>query len=352
MRGLVLKAPYQLEVDDVPEPQMADDRVVLEVEACTICGGDLKAYAGQGSVRTWPRQIKGHEYSGTVVAVGRDVRGFQVGDRVAYVCLPACGSCYACRTGHMNYCQAPPPGTSTANMGAGFGERVAFAVAPYGIQSHYRIPDEIDTVAAALAEPGTCAIGAVQRGKIQPGDIVAVIGLGGLGQMVAQVATGAGARTIGIDVQSEKVELAKGWCEWVIHAGEQDVREAVLEVTQGIGADVIFEVVGRPEALEQAFQLVRLGGRIVIVGVHRSTLPAFDPEWIFRKDVELVGAKGAMPLLTTDGTPLVFDLMRRGIIQTAPLISTFSLDEAPKAFEAQRTGGVPKAAILPKMAGR
>lgn len=348
MRGLILEEPYRIAVGEVPEPEMADDRVVLEVEACTICGGDLKAYAGQGKSPRWPRQIKGHEYAGTVVEVGRNVRGFRVGDRVAYVCLPACGWCYACRTGHTNYCQNPPPSASKGSLGAGFGERVAFAVAPYGIQSHYLIPDEIDTVEAALAEPGTCAIGGVLRGRISPGDIVAVIGLGGLGQMVAQVATGLGARTIGIDIQSEKVALAKSWCEWTIDSTEQDAQEGVLEITGGIGADVIFEVVGRPEALEQAFQLVRLGGRVVIVGVHRSVLPAFDPEWIFRKDVEVVGAKGAMPLLTTDGTPMVFDLMRRGIIQAAPLISAFSLGEAQEAFEAQRAGGVPKAAICPK----
>lgn len=325
---------------------MAHDRVILEVKACGVCGGDLKAYMGRGKRNVFPRRMSGHEYAGIVVEVGRDVRGFKIGDRVANVTLPACGRCFACRTGHTNYCQTAPESTS-ASLGAGFGERVAFTVDPTMMGGHFIVPDDIDIVHAALAEPATCAIGAVKRGPIRPSDIVAVIGLGGLGQLVAQVATGVGARTIGIDVQKEKVELASRWCEWVIDASSQDPVEAVLEITGGRGADVVMEVVGRPEPFEQALHMVRLGGRVVIVGGHTAPVPSFHPEWIFRKDVELVGAKGAFPLLATSDEPVVFDYMRRGIIQVEPLIATFSLDSAQEGFEAQRTGGIPKAVICP-----
>ena len=295
----------------------------------------------------WPRQLRGHEYSGVVVDVGSDVRGFRKGDRVANVCLTYCGTCFACRTGHPNFCQSPPPEPPRSERGAGFGEFVAFSVPVNGFSGHFVVPDEIDLTEAALAEPGMCAIGAVQRARLNPGDIVAVIGLGGLGQMVAQTATGMGARVIGIDVRQEKLDLAKKWCEWVVNSLEQDLAAAVNEITKGCGVDVALEVVGRAEALEQAFEMARVGGRVVIVGVHGAVVPNFHPEWILRKDLELVGAKGAMPILATDGTPVVFDYMRRGIIKAAPLIAEFSLDRAQDAFEAQRSGQVAKAAIRP-----
>ena len=348
MKGIILEAPYQLRVDQIPDPKPAPDRVILKVEACTICGGDLKAYAGQGSGRgKWPRTLRGHEYAGVVVEVGENVRSFQVGDRVAYVCLTFCGTCFACRTGHANFCRNRPPEPPAGERGAGFGEYVAFAVPANGFSGHFVVPDEIDLTEAALAEPGTCAIGAVERARLRPGDIVAVIGLGGLGQMVAQVAAGTGARVIGVDVSREKLELAKAWCEWVVNSADQDLAAAVEEITKGCGVDAALEVVGKPGPLEQAFHIARVGGRVVIVGVHGQEVPAFHPEWIFRKDLEVVGAKGAMPILATDGSPVVFDYMRRGIIKAAPLLARFPLDDARDAFEAQRSGAVAKAAIRP-----
>lgn len=349
MKGVILEAPCELRVDEVADPKLGPDRVILAVEACTICGGDLKAYVGQGrSPAKWPRQLTGHEYAGVVVEVGADVREFKVGDRVANVCLTYCGTCFACRTGHENFCQRRPEAPPGSERGAGFGEYVAFSVPQNGFSGHFVVPDEIDLTEAALAEPGTCAIGAVQRARLQPGDIVAVIGLGGLGQMTAQVAAGMGARVIGIDIRQEKLELAKAWCEWVIDSSNEDLASRVNDITKGCGVDVALEVVGLGMALEQAFDMVRVGGRVVIVGVHGRTVPEFHPEWIFRKDVELVGAKGAMPILATDGTPVVFDYMRRGIIKAAPLISRFALDQAQDGFEAQRTGAVAKAAIRPR----
>jgi len=342
--GLLLQEPQSVVEGVVDDPVMTERSVLLAVDTCTVCGGDLKKFSPDDRTTSgvYPQVMKGHEYAGTVIEVGPEVEGISVGDRVAYVFSPYCGVCYACRSGHANFCQDPPARVSGKT--GGFAEYVSFEVPVRG-RGHFRIPDNLETDVAALSEPATCAIGAVLRANVQPGDIVVVLGLGGLGQMVAQAVTGAGGRTIGVDVHPGKVSLAGNWCEWTIDATQEEPLAMVRDVTGGIGADIVLEVVGRPETLEQSFQLVRLGGRVVIVGHHPLPVPAFQPEWIFRKDITVVPAKGPQPLLNARGIPLAFDYLLRGIIQARPLLQLFPLGKAQEAFMAQKSGGVPKAGI-------
>ena len=344
MKGLLLSAPRRLEVGAVEAPAMSDRRVLLETIAGSVCGGDLKTFVRDSELRN-PRFMGGHEYVGTVVEVGRQVTGFRPGDTVINLCKPHCGACPPCREDHTSYCMNKPV-DDAGPRGGGFAEAASFHAPAYGC-GHFVVPDDIDPWDAVLAEPANCALGAVLRAKVAPGDRVVVLGLGGLGQLVAQLATASGGRTIGLDVHEPKIESAARWCEITLNASEGDVTAAVQDATSGIGADVVFEVVGLPDTFEQGFTLTRPGGRLVLVGVHTETVPNFHPKWIFRRGITVIGSLGSHRLLDSSGQPRIFDLIRRGVVETQPLLRKFALEEAQAAFEAQLGGEVAKAAFTP-----
>jgi threonine dehydrogenase-like Zn-dependent dehydrogenase len=324
---------------------MSDERVLLETITGSVCGGDLKTFTGHGELHT-PHFMGGHEYVGTVVEVGRQATGFRPGDTVTTLSKPYCGSCPPCRDDQTGYCMNRPMDTATGPRGGGFAEAAAFHAPAYGC-SHVVVPEDIDPWDAVLAEPANCALGAVLRAKVAPGDRVVVLGLGGLGQLVAQLATAAGGRTIGIDVHQPKLASAARWCELTLNASQGDLTAAVQEATSGIGADIVFEVVGLPNTFEQAFTLARPGGRLVLVGVHNETVPNFHPKWIFRRGITVIGSLGSHRLLDASGQPRIFDLIRRGVVEPQPLLRRFALEEAQQAFEAQLGGEVAKAAFGP-----
>ena len=219
-----------------------------------------------------------------------------------------------------------------------------FPVTPGG-SGKFVVPEGIDYLTATLTEPITCALGAVQRGHVQPGNTVVVIGLGGLGQLVAHIATSAGAQTIGIDIMENRTAVAAEWCDVVLTAGKTDIVAAVLELTKGIGVDIVFEVVGRPETFLQAFDIVRLGGRVVLVGVHSKPVLSFHPEKIFRKDIEVVGAKVPMPIINTKGEPLAFGYLEKHMRQLQKIITAYPFTSSQAAFADQLSGKVIKAVI-------
>jgi threonine dehydrogenase-like Zn-dependent dehydrogenase len=343
----MLSAPKRLEVGEISTPAMSDDRVLVKTIAGSVCGGDLKSFVG-----SLPSQeskfMGGHEYVGTVTDVGRNVTGFLPGDTVINLSKPYCGRCPPCREDHTSYCMNKPT-DGLGLQGGGFAEAASFHAPDFGC-SHVLVPDDIDPWDAVLAEPANCALGAVLRADVAPGDQVVILGLGGLGQLVAQLANASGGRTIGVDLAKPKLELASHWCETTLDASEGDLADIVMDATAGIGADVVFEVVGLSETFEQAFTLARPGGRVVLVGVHTDTITSFHPKWIFRRGVTAIGALGSHRLLDSTGQPRIFDLIRRRIVQPEPLMTRFVLEDAQEAFEAQLTGEVAKASFQTQQA--
>ncbi|HET7560536.1 MAG TPA: zinc-binding dehydrogenase [Limnochordia bacterium] len=211
----------------------------------------------------------------------------------------------------------------------------------------FKIPEAIDIQHAALAEPAACALGAAFLAEARLGDFVAVVGLGGLGQFIAQVLNASGARVIGIDVQPKKLEVAKRYCEFVVDAGQTDPVAVTLAITSGVGADRAVEAVGLSSTLIQAADLLRMGGRLVLAGVFSAPIQGFSLDTLFRKSITVVPAKGPMRLTNPAGAPLVFDYMARGILDPGHLLSTFALEEAQRAFLAQAQGDAVKAGIRP-----
>jgi L-iditol 2-dehydrogenase len=343
MHTLALVATETIARHDIDKPQMRPDEILLQNLACGVCGGDIKTFKGPRSQELTvhgPHPIAGHEFVGQVVAVGAEVRGFAIGERVAHVFNNFCGSCLHCRLGHANFCL-----NFRRAGGGGFAEQATLYAGAFG-RGVFKVPDEISTPEAALCEPLTCAIGAVLKAVPQPGERFAVIGLGGLGHFIAQILASAKVAVIGIDKQPDKLHNAANFCHAVIDASRQDVITETLQLTGNVGVDGVIEVVGIPETVKQAIELARMGGRIVIAGSHQRLADGVNIDRIFRKDLVIKTAKGAAPLMGADGVPLAFRYIQEGITRPSELLTTFPYAEAQAAFMGQAYGGIIKAVIL------
>jgi threonine dehydrogenase-like Zn-dependent dehydrogenase len=346
MRALILDSPETIrvgEIDDINEPDLNSDEMLLAVAACGICGGDIKVFKGVAPLMKqtlqFPRFMGGHELVGHVVAMGKEVTGFSEGDLVSNCFASHCGTCLNCRLGRPNFCL-----NARWPRGGGFAERAA-VYAPAVRSSVFKVPAGIGVAEAALSEPITCAIGAVLKAAPSPGDRVAVIGLGGMGQFIAQSMAAAKAHVIGIDVQQDKLRKAATYCAEVINAAEQDAIGEVMRLTGGIGADVVMEVVGVPETFKQSLELARMGGRIVVVGAHNKLADGVNIDRIFRRDLEIKAAKGPSPLVAPDGTPLAFRYIQEGIVRPKDLLTTFPFVHGQDGFSRQAHGDVIKGVV-------
>jgi L-iditol 2-dehydrogenase len=343
MYTLALIAPETVCVHDIAAPEMRADEILLRNLACGVCGGDIKNFKAERSQELpahGPHPLGGHEFVGEVIAVGTDVAGFAIGDRVAHVFNNFCGTCLHCRLGHANFCL-----NFRRAGGGGFSEQATLYAGAFG-RGVFKVPDEISTPDAALCEPITCAIGAVLKTVPQPGERIVVIGLGGLGQFIAQILASAKVAVIGIDQQPDKLRNAAKFCHAVIDFSQQDVMSEVMRLTGNVGADAVVEVVGIPETVKQAIELARMGGRILIAGAHKRLADGVNIDRIFRKDLEIKTAKGAAPLMGADGVPLAFRYIQEGIARPQELLTTFAYADAQAAFDGQAHGGIVKGVIV------
>jgi Zn-dependent alcohol dehydrogenase len=276
--------------------------VLVRMQAAGVCHSDL--HVRDGILPEPMPLVLGHEGTGVVAEVGPEVTGLHLGDRVVLTIVPACGHCFFCQRGEPHMCLTSGTmaaggvlrdGTSRMHRGAQtlyyFNSVSCFSeyvVVPQ--EGAIKIPDDTPMEAAALLG---CAVvtgvGAVERtAGVRPGESVAVIGCGGVGLNVIQAASLSGAYPIiAIDIRSEKIELARSFgASHGVNAREQDTAAAVREITE-YGVDWAFEVIGNPRTIEQAWELIRPGGTVVVVGLaprgSHVSLPAFD--FIFEKNI-------------------------------------------------------------------
>lgn len=265
MKALVLTDYFKFEYKDVPVPEYGDDEVLVKVGACAICGSDVHGYDG-GSGRRQPPVIMGHEASGEIAAVGKNVTAFKKGDRVTFDSTVYCGKCYYCRKGMVNLC------TDRRVLGVACDDyRQQGAMAEYVTvkeRTLYKIPDNVSFEQAAAVEPLSVAVHAVSISPIKLGDKVVVVGAGTIGLMLTQVIKAAGATTLIVaDIDNNKLEMAKKFgATHVVNSREQDVEAFVRGLTDGRGADLAYEAVGIPSTFSSAVNSVRLGGNVVMVG--------------------------------------------------------------------------------------
>ncbi len=331
MRAAVLEGQRRFEIRDVPPPVIDKDEVLVRVQFCGICGSDLHIY--HLGIDVGP----GHEFSGDVVEVGSEVRGLETGDRVAVEPRISCGECYWCRQGETALCEK--------FYAALLQYEGAFATyAKTKPAQAHKLPAELSYEQAAIIEPTTCALHAIRLSEMQEGDVVAVLGMGPIGQLVARVAKALGARAVyATETSPSRLELARCAVDEAIDANAADPVEKILALTDGTGADIVFECAGNVATTQQSVAVARTGGTIVIAGI------CFDWVSIPVSNIVLRGltVKGSI-CFSVGEYASALNLIRDRKIDVAPLLTcTMPLDDINEAFEKASRGEGGKILVRP-----
>lgn len=339
MKAAVFHGPERpLSIEDVPMPEPAGGEILVRVAGCGVCHTDLH-YIDHGTPTfKAPPLVLGHEIAGTVASPDPTGR-LQEGDAVLLPAVLSCGSCRACRSGRENICERSV--MLGNNVDGGYAEYIAVAA-----KDVFPLPPEIPLVdAAIIADALTTPFHAVvNRGRVRPGDMVVVIGCGGVGLNVVQIAAALGARVVGVDTAPAKRDWARrlGAQAALDPAAEPRLERALRDLTGG-GADVVFEVVGRPETQELAVSAARTGGRVVLVGYSPDAMLLNSGRVMFR-EMDVVGSLGCRPV----DYPRVIELVRQGRIHMSDLVTNrYPLEDIDKAFDALRSGSAIRSVVVP-----
>ena len=331
MRAAVLRGSGQpLSIEEVPTPEPGPGEVRLRVVACGFCHTDLHYLDHGVPTAKPPPVILGHEIAARVDQPGPGGEEIAAGTVVLVPAVLPCGRCAYCRTGRENIC--PEMRMVGNHMDGGFAE---YLIVPR--KDLIFLPPEIDPVkGSVIADALTTPYHAVtHRARVQPGERVAVIGCGGIGINVVQMAAAAGALVVAVDLREEKLAAARELgATWVLNPGDQgDISKEVRRLV-GDAVDVAFEAVGSPTTIGLAFSALRRGGRLCLVGYTRSpaTFPAHRTMFL---EYTIVGSLGCRPA----DYPRVIELVRRGRVQLDPIVTgEVSLEAIGVAADRLRAG--------------
>lgn len=316
MKAIRFIEPEVIEYSEIPTPKVKRNEVLAKIAYSGFCATDIELLTGEmvhiKNGNTKYPIIPGHEWSGTIVEVGEDVRDFRVGDRITSDVSLGCGECEFCRQGHYNLCPNREVIGSYRNRQGVFAEYVAVP------QRHiYKIPDGLSLEEAALAEPAATAEYAVTKACIPAGAQVLVIGDGPIGQMAAQLANIAGAsKVIMAGSWDEKLQIAKGCgIHETINYHKEDVVARAIELT-GDGPEIVIETSGNNAALDMAVRALKPTGRIVAVSWYNGASVSVAMNTVIVKDAELIGS-----LASPNSFTPVLRYMAEGKLNVKPLIT-------------------------------
>lgn len=339
MRAVVYHGPGKKMWEEVPKPTILEDSdAIVRVDAVTICGTDLHILKGDVPAVTDGR-VLGHEAVGTVEEVGTGVGTIKPGDRVLVSCITACGRCRFCREGSYGLCVG----------GGGWilghkidGTQAEYVRVPFADTSTYLVPPGVsDESVLMLADIGPTGyeVG-VLNGRVEPGDVVAVVGAGPIGlssMLTSQLFSPT--HIVAIDVADARLESAKAFGATVtVNNSREDAAEVVKGLTEGLGADVTIEAVGIPETFELCAELIRPGGRVANVGVHGK------PATLHLEDLWIKGVTIKTGLVDTYSTPTLLKLVASRQLNVNDFVThRFFLDEFMDAYDVFARAGETRA---------
>ncbi len=352
----------QLAIEDIPQPRPKAGEVLVKVTACGVCHTDL--HVMKGEVKFPVPCVLGHEISGIVEEVSPEVKTTQTGENVVCSFIMPCGLCSYCVQGRDDLCKtffalnrlkgtlydgesrlARSDGSTLAMYS--MGGLAEYAVVP--ASDVFPAPANVPlTDACILGCAMMTAYGAVKnQARVQPSDSVAVVGTGGVGSNVIQVAKAFGAgQIIAVDVRDDKLEAAKALgATHTVNASQADPVAAVNACTNGQGVDVAIEALGRPETVVNAFMMTRDGGRVVVIGIAPGTTTAgIEITRLVRRGIQLMGSYGSR--VRTD-LPEVLALAAQGQVNVSrPITRRYSLEQVDEAYAALSRGEIIGRAII------
>jgi threonine dehydrogenase-like Zn-dependent dehydrogenase len=329
MQAVTFHAPGEVRVEERPEPELIErDDAVVKVEATGVCGSDLHIYHGRVAIE--PGFTIGHEFVGTVIAAGDAVTEVAEGDRVLGCYCSACGMCFFCRRGLFHKCDEGRVFGHGATLGSLQGAQAEQVLVPHANLTLRRVPAGMSDDAALFAGDvmGT-GYHAVAEAGLEPGDAVAVLGLGPVGLCAVQAARAAGAaKVVAIDSVADRLDMAREFGAEPVHLTEEDPRAAVKAATDGRGVDVAVDAVGHPDALELACRLARKAGTVSATGVYAERIQVhMGIVWI--KALTLTSGHANV----IGQVDRVLAMMAGGVLDPTPLVSRhMALAEAPEAY--------------------
>ena len=328
MKALLLTAPSTLAIVDFPTPAIADDEVLVRIHACGICGSDFHGWDGSSGRRQAPL-IMGHEAAGEIVATGPRVEKWHAGDRVTFDSTIYCGVCHFCCQGQINLCENRRVVGVSPTEYKQHGAFAEFVAVPSRIL--YRLPDTLPFDQAAMIEPVSIAVHAVQRITIAATDTVVVVGSGMIGLLIVQALRWAGAkRIVAVDLAENRLTLARRLgATHTFNPSTSDVAAEVARLTEGRGADAAFEVVGLTPTVNLAIAVLKRSGSCVLVGNLSPKTQDFPLQAVVTKEITVTGTCSS-----AGEYPLCLDLIARGVIDVKPMIETVApLDDGAAWFE-------------------
>ena len=319
MRALVYHGNQDLRLETVPDPVPGPAEVRLRIDYCGICATDIEEYVyGPKFISAEPSPITGkgmplvvgHEMTGTVFETGGDVTGVAVGDRVVLNGCLTCGECGPCKSGADVQC------SSMAGVGfaidGGLAEQMVWKASQV-----VKLPANVSSEEAALAEPSSVAMRAVRRSRLREGERVAVLGVGTVGMMAMQEAKALGAQVFAVDRRRMSLDLAvRLGADAAIDSDTQDVGEALRGLTDGDGPDVVIDAAGGADTPALAAQWVRPGGRVLLVAIYTARTE-IDFNCVMGRETEVIGSLGYQQR----DVEQVVSMISSGAIRTAPLVS-------------------------------
>jgi len=327
MKALLLEEYKKLSITDMPEPEVGEHDVLVQIKACGICGSDIHGFDGSSGRRV-PPLIMGHEAAGVVAQTGSAVTKTKEGDRVTFDSMVSCGQCFFCQRGKMNLCDNRRVLGVSCEDYRQHGCFAEYAVVPEHII--YPMPDNLAFEHAAMIEPVSVAVHAVKRTPITKGDTAAVIGVGMIGLLVVQALKAAGcSKIIAVDLAEEKLKLAQELgADLSVNPKTTDAVKSIQEATDGRGADVTMEVVGATPTIKTAIESARKGGHVTLVG-NLAPEVDFPLQSVVTRELTIYGS-----CASNGEYPECIDLLARGVIQAEPLISAKApLEEGADWFE-------------------
>jgi L-iditol 2-dehydrogenase len=327
---------------DVEKPVCGERDVLIRIRAVGVCGTDYHIYTDEYD--TCPPMIVGHEFSGEIVEVGKEVKNLKIGERVVCeVSVNTCGVCRYCKTGNYQICPSKKaPGTHIDGAYAEF-----IKMPPHLV---HKIPDNVTFEEAALVEPSAIvAHSLLERTKIEPEDFVVVMGPGPIGLLAAQMARIYGARAVmvvGTDIDKNlRLPLAnKLKADYVVNASETDIVQKVLEMTNGMGADLVVECSGAAPAINAGIELLRKHGRMCVIGIPGPEKIQINWKKAVLKAINVIFNFSSSSL----SWDLVLSMLNRNVLDVKSLISHKEpLENWETVFKEIEKGNVIKAVLIP-----